>query len=52
MTAKHSSGTRIADQPQPVCNLCHMPAVLIGGKWQHAEAADAAFCALVMRRGQ
>lgn len=32
-----------------VCSLCQMPAERRDGQWVHAEAADAAFCALVMR---
>jgi hypothetical protein len=43
------------DQPEitgeAVCDLCGFPAVRVDGKWQHAEAADAAFCQLVMRGG-
>lgn len=36
--------------PAPVCDLCHMPAVMgEDGRYRHAEAADAAFCGLVMR---
>ena len=33
---------------QVVCDRCSMPAVQVDGVWQHAEAADAAFCAIVM----
>lgn len=33
------------------CDLCGQPAILVDGKYQHAEAADAAFCQLVMRAG-
>lgn len=33
---------------QAVCDRCSMPAIQIDGVWQHAEAADAAFCAIVM----
>lgn len=31
-----------------VCDRCSMPAIQIDGVWQHAEAADAVFCAVVM----
>lgn len=31
------------------CDKCHQPAILVDGKWQHAEAADAVFCGLVMQ---
>lgn len=31
------------------CSVCRMPAVLRDGRWEHAEAADAVFCTLVMR---
>jgi hypothetical protein len=37
--------------PRPVCDRCGMPAVRdAAGRWVHAEAADAAFCQLVMTR--
>jgi hypothetical protein len=41
--------------PEPenrdVCDLCQMPVIQnTDGKWVHAEAADAMFCDLVMRR--
>lgn len=29
------------------CSLCKMPAVMVGGRWRHAEAADEVFCALL-----
>jgi len=35
----------------PVCDLCHMPAVLgDDGHYRHADAANAVFCSLVMQR--
>lgn len=36
--------------PVYVCDRCGMPAVLVDGRWRHAEAADAAFCQLVFPR--
>lgn len=36
-------------EPETVCSLCQMPAVRQDGQWVHAEAADAVFCATVMR---
>jgi len=41
--------TDLQAQPQPVCDLCHLPAAWRAGHWEHAEPADAAFCAIVMR---
>ena len=35
-----------------VCDRCRQPAIQRDGKWEHAEAADAAFCQLVMRAGE
>lgn len=29
------------------CDKCQMPAVLVRGIWQHSEAADAVFCAVL-----
>ena len=37
------------ETPQPVCDVCHMPAIQADGRWEHAEVADAVFCQLVMR---
>lgn len=30
-----------------VCSACQMPAVLTERGWEHAEAADAVFCAIL-----
>lgn len=32
-----------------VCERCGFPAIEVAGNWQHAEAADAVFCSLVMQ---
>lgn len=37
-----------AEDVPAVCDRCSMPAVQINGVWQHAEAADTVFCAIVM----
>jgi len=29
-----------------VCSACGLPAVFRGGRWEHAEAADAVFCSI------
>jgi hypothetical protein len=39
----------VIDPREHTCGLCHMPAVVVDGGWKHAEAADEAFCQLVMR---
>jgi hypothetical protein len=28
------------------CDKCHMPAIQVDGRWQHAEPADAMACAI------
>lgn len=34
------------------CSLCKLPAVLVEGRWRHAEAADEVFCALLFPRAR
>ena len=41
----------VPEDVQPVCGRCQMPAAWNGKAWEHAEAADAAFCQLVMSGG-
>ena len=35
-----------------VCDRCSMPVIQVDGVWQHAEAADTVFCAVVMGGAQ